>query len=215
PAGQAGDGKARLAATIAALGGDAFLNIKQIMMKGEGEISPPGQEIVLPITTATLIFAPPSRSRFELATAAGDVIIGSDGKSPAWLSVLGAIQDGPSGFGDPTELLRRAATTAYPVTLVPDIKGDDGTMLPGFAVSDDQKRSTKVYVDPKSGLPLRLVVQAAGVEVRLGDYHPTENVKLPGSLKVTQGGKALLTLKFSSWAINKPVDDKLFVRPKS
>ena len=216
--GQESDGKARLAAAVAALGGDAFLNLKQVMLKGDGEISPPGQDMKVPIASATLIFAPPGRSRFELNTGFGDVIFGSDGTNKAWLSALGAVHDAPAGLGDPTELLRRALQKNFEVTALPAfvIKDDGGgEAMPGFAVKDENNRTTNIYLDSKTNLPRRIMTQSGAIDVILGDYHTTESVKLPGLLKVTQNGKALLTLKFNAWSINQPVDEKLFTRPKS
>ncbi len=212
----AGDGKTRLNAAIAALGGDAFLNLKQITLKGDGELTPPGVDMKLPVASATLIFAAPGRSRFELNTGFGDVVFGSDGTNKAWLSALGNIQDAPPGFGDPTELLRNAVQMKFEVTLLPDLKDDAGaaTML-GLALKDANNRTTKIYLDSQTNLPRRIMAQTGALDVTLGDYHITETVKLPGSLKVTQNGKALVTLKFNSWSINKPVDEKLFERPKS
>jgi zinc protease len=210
------DGKARLASAIAALGGDAFLNLKQVMLKGDGELSPPGMDMKLPISSATLIFAAPGRSRFELNTGFGDVVFGSDGTNKAWLSALGNIQDAPPGFGDPTELLRHAVQMNFEVTLLQDMKDDGGgASLLGLALKDENKRTTKIYLDSQTNLPRRIMAETGTLDVTLGDYHVTETVKLPGSLKVTQNGKALVTLKFSSWSINKPVDEKLFMRPKS
>ena len=87
--------------------------------------------------------------------------------------------------------------------------------MPGIAVKDANNRTTKVYLDKLTNLPRRIMAQSGGLEVSLGDYHATEGVKLPGSLLVKQSGKALVTLKFNSWKINAPVDEKLFARPKS
>ena len=214
--GPVSDGKPLLAAAIAALGGDTFLNLKSITLKGEGEMSPPGMDMKLPIATATLIFAPPGKSRFELGTSFGDVFFGSDGTNMAWLNVLGSVQDAPAGFSDPTELLRRAAKNGYEVSTVMDLKDDaGGPDMPGIAVKDANNRTTKVYLDKLTNLPRRIMAQSGGLEVSLGDYHATEGVKLPGSLLVKQSGKALVTLKFNSWKINAPVDEKLFARPKS
>ena len=211
------DGKSRLAAAVAALGGDAFLNLKTVTLTGSGELSPPGQNMQLPIASATLTFAPPGRSRFELSTGFGDVIFGSDGTGKAWLSALGNIQDAPSGFSDPTELIRRASQQSYEVTTLPDLKDEAGGMLQGIAVKDDKNKTTRVYFDSQTHLPRRIMTQPGegGLEITLGDYHAAENVKLPGTLKVTQAGKSLVSLKFTAWSINKPVDAKLFARPKA
>jgi len=216
--GTAADGKSRLAATVAALGGDAFLNLKQMSLKGSGEMSPPGQDMSIPIAAATLTFATQGRSRFELNTMFGDVIFGNDGVNKAWLSALGALQDAPSGFGDPTDLFRMAVRKNLEVTTLADMKDPGGAgTLQGMAIKDAASQTTKVYVDSVTHLPRLVSAQSAqgAFEVHMADYHSTDGVMLPGSLKVTMDGKPLVSLKFTEWSINKPVDEKLFVRPKS
>jgi zinc protease len=212
------EGKSRLAASVAALGGDAFLNLKQMSLKGAGEMSPPGQNMSLPIASATLIFAPPGRSRFELNTMFGDVIFGNDGTGKPWLSALGALQDAPSGFGDPTDLLRMAVQKGYEVISAEDMKDPSGAgMLQGLTIKDADSHSTRIYLDGATHLP-RLVTAKSNqgtFEVYLNDYHTTEGISLPGTLKVMLDGKSLVSLKFTAWSVNKPVDEKLFVRPKS
>jgi zinc protease len=215
--GTAAEGKSRLAATVAALGGDAFLNLKQMSLKGAGEISPPGQDMSLPIAAATLTFAPPGRSRFELNTMFGDIVFGNDGTNKPWLSALGSLQDAPTGFGDPTDLFRVAVQKSLEVTTLADIKDPSGAgMLQGMAIKDAANRSTKVYVDSVTHLPRLVSAQSAqgALDVHMADYHNTDGVMLPGSLKVTMDGKSLVSLKFTAWSINKPVDEKLFVRQK-
>jgi zinc protease len=216
--GGAVEGKTRLASAIAALGGDAFVALKQMTLKGAGEITPPGSEMTLPVAAATLTFTAQGKSRFELNTTFGDVIFGSDGTNKPWLSALGAIQDAPTGFGDPTDLLRRAMRQDYAVTALPDIKEHAAGEMPlqGLALTDEKKRVTKIYLDALTHLPRRISTETGqgALDILLGDYHSTENVMLPGTLKVAQGGKPFVSLKFTAWEINKPVDAKQFERPK-
>ncbi len=218
-------GKTLLAATIKAHGGDAFLNVKQIEMRGKGELSPPGQEIKLPVEHAILTFAPPGRSRYDLKTTFGSVILATGKDGVGWLSALGQVQDGPGGsgnVGDPTELLRKAAQGGFTVRLLPEKTGDkslldsDGKALRGFIVTDNNNRPARVYVETESGLMRRIVVPESrgDLTILLGSYHNTDGVQLPGTLQITQNGKTFVTLIFDAFAVNKPVDDALFARPK-
>ena len=219
-------GKALLAATIKAHGGDAFLNLKQFEMRGKGELSPPGQELKLPVDKAVLTFVLPHRSRYDLQTAFGSVVLATDKDGSGWLSALGQVQDAPSGVGnvgDPTDLLRKASQEGFTARLLPEKTGDkpltdaDGRSLHGFTVTDNTAgRTARVYVETESGLMRRVVIpQSKGdLTILLGSYHSTEGVQLPGSLRITQNGKTFVTLTFDSFAINKAVDDALFVRPK-
>jgi hypothetical protein len=164
------------------------------------------------------MFAPPGRSRFELNTMFGDIVFGNDGVNKPWLSALGALQDAPSGFGDPTDLIRAALQNNLEVTALADLKDPAGAgVFQGIAVKDAANHTTKVYLDRNSHLP-RLISSPSSqgtFEVMLGDYSAIEGVMLPGSLKVTMDGKPLVSLKFTAWSINKPVDEKLFARPKT
>ena len=219
-------GKALLAATIKAHGGDAFLSLKQMELRGKGELSPPGQEIKLPVERAVLTFVPPGRSRYDLKTTFGSVVLATARDGSGWLSALGQVQDAPGGdgnIGDPTELLRKAAQGGFTVRLLPEKTGDkpltdsDGKGLRSFTVTDAaNNRTARVYVEAESGLMRRIVVpQSKGdLTILLGSYHATEGVQLPGSLQITQNGKTFVTLTFDSFAVNKPVDDALFARPK-
>ncbi|MCW3098867.1 MAG: putative Zn-dependent peptidase [Chthonomonadaceae bacterium] len=219
-------GKALLAATIKAHGGDAFLNLKQWELRGKGEISPPGQDLKLPVDKAVLTFVPPGRSRYDLQTTFGNITLASDKDGSGWISALGQVQDSQKGVGsvgDPTDLLRKAAQGGYTVRPVAEKPGDkslvdsDGTILRGFTITDNAaNRTARVYVETDSGLMRRVVVSESkgDLTVRLGSYHNTAGVQLPGSLQITQNGKTFVTLTFDSFAVNKPIDDALFTRPK-
>lgn len=219
-------GKTLLAATIKAHGGDAFLNLKEFEMHGKGELSPPGQELKLPVDQAVLTFVLPHRSRYDLKTAFGSVVLASDKDGSGWISALGQVQDSQKGIGsigDPTDLLRKAAEDGYTVRPLAEKAGDksftdsDGKALHGFTVTDNAvNRTARVYVEAESGLMRRVIVSESkgDVIILLGSYHNTDGVELPGSLRITQNGKTFVSLTFDSFAINKPVDDALFTRPK-
>ncbi len=217
-------GKALLATTIKAHGGDAFLNLKGFELHGAGELSPPGLELKLPIDKAVLTFASPNRSRYDLATAFGSIILASDKDGVGWMNAQGQVQDAPKGVaGDPTELLRKVAQGGYTVRLLPVKAGDkpptasDGKILRGFTVTENSvNRVTRVYVEAESGLMRRVVISESkgDIALLLGNYHDTEGVQLPGSLQITQNGKTFVNLTFDGFSINKPAADSLFVRPK-
>lgn len=211
-------GKALLKKLVEAHGGDAFLNVKQLTMKGEGVFTPPGLGMKVPVALATLTFASPGRSRYELNSGLGDIIFGTDTGGQAWVSILGKVQDGPSGFGDPFELIRAAVKNNYPAAPLPELKNDApaGKPLQGLSITDDKGRSVHVYLDSESSLLRRIGAETAqgAMIVYLDGYKTVENIALPGELKVMQGNNELLSLKFKSFEVNKPVDDKLFQRPK-
>ncbi len=216
-------GKALIAATIKAHGGDAFLNLKEYELKGKGELSPPGQDIKLPVDTATLTFSLPNRSRYDLKTTFGSIVLATGKDGSGWISALGQIQDAPQGagnIGDPMDLLRKAASSGYTVRPLPEsVKvpaETDGKALRGFTVTDPTNHTTRLYTEVDTGLVRRVIVTESkgNVTILLGSYHDTEGVQLPGFLQVTQNGKTFLSLTFDTFAVNKPVNDSLFARPK-
>lgn len=219
-------GKALLEATIKAHGGDAFLNLKQFELRGKGELSPPGQELKLPVDKAVLTFAPPSRSRYDLQTGFGEIILATAKDGSGWLSALGSVQDAPQGvgsLGDPTGLLRKATQDGVAVRPLAEKAGEkplvdtDGKSLRGFTVLDPTSHTTaRVYVEADTGLMRRIVIPQgkSDLMILLGGYHSVEGVELPGSLQVTQAGKTFVNLTFDGFSVNKPIDDTLFARPK-
>ncbi|HZP79995.1 MAG TPA: pitrilysin family protein [Chthonomonadaceae bacterium] len=219
------EGRARLAAAIKAHGGDAFLNLKQLALKGKGEMTPPGapENAKVPLDAATLTAAASGKNRLELKTALGDIIFASPGSGqPAWISIAGQVQDAPTGtlgLGDPMEQLRRAAQDSAAVRALPDTEdgkpaaSTDGRPLKGFSITDAQGKVNRVYIDAETHLVRRVVTQDDTV-LLLSDYHNTDGVPLPGTLAVVRDGKEILHLIFDTFEINKPVEDALFARPK-
>ncbi len=222
------EGKARLQAAVRAHGGDAFLNVKQLVMKGKGEVSPPQLDAPLPIETMTLTLSMPDRARLDMKTGFGDIVIAAPGGTGGggWFSALGQVQDAPpgagAGAGDPLGLLRRATQEGFAVRPLPDtengkpITSPDGKTLIGFSVTDDTGKTSRIYMDAHTTLE-RPIVPAHGPTqsfIQLSDYKPADAFELPVAMQVQQGGKQFLRLTFDSFEVNKPVKDDLFARPK-
>lgn len=220
---QAAEGKARLLAAVKAHGGDAFLNVKQLVLKGSGQVSQGGLDI--PVEAVTLTVAEPDRNRTEMKTSFGDIILGSPGGGKGrWISAMGNVQDAPSGGtggGDPIGLLRQAMQNNLPVRALPDTDGgkpilsSDGKTLQGFALTDKQGKETRVYAEAETHLVRRISSQSPGgaTDILLSDYHATEGVHLPGALRVVQDGKEVVRFAFTGFEVNKPVPASLFARP--
>lgn len=225
------EGRKRLLATIKAHGGDAFLKAKSIELHGKGELTPPNQEAdtKLPIEALTITFAAPDKTHMELITGFGTVLFGAPGgDTKSWLQFGGQTHDAPAGLSsiNPNQALLLAAQNEkdYSVRSLPDeimdgkaIKTKDGKSLTGFAITDKMGATTRLYAEKETGLLRRLVVFKGAendIQILLGDYHKTENVQLPGMLKVMRGKTALLDLTFDKFAVNKPVDDSIFASPK-
>ena len=217
---EAAQGRAQLAATIKAHGGDAFLNVKSIVLKGKGELSDPTGQFpgALPIETLTITLVSPDKVRADLASGF-PISLGSEGgEGGEWMTLAGAAQKAPAGVSsalNPVKLLRDAYTKNYPVSALPkDATAPDET---GYAVTNPEGRIIRVYVDPATNLAVRMVLPAktGDVIVLLGKYKDTQGVQLPGTLKVIQGKVTYLNLTFTDMTVNTPVDASIFARPKA
>jgi len=71
--GAATEGKVRLEAAILAHGGEAFLKLKSFVLKGKGDVTPPGAGSSLPLDTVTLSVAVPGRVRLDVSTPFGPI----------------------------------------------------------------------------------------------------------------------------------------------
>jgi predicted Zn-dependent peptidase len=214
------EGKTRLAATIKAHGGDAFLNVKSIVLKGKGELSDPTGQFpgVLPIETLTITLVSPDKVRADLESGF-PILLGSEGgEGGEWMILAGTPKEAPAGVSsalNPVKLLRDAYTKNYPVSALPNDAASPNES--GYAVTNPEGRLIRVYVDPTTNLAVRMVLPAktGDVTVLLGKYKDTQGVQLPGTLKVIQGNVTYLNLTFSDMTVNTPVDATIFARPKA
>jgi zinc protease len=226
-------GKARLAAVIKAHGGDAFLNVKTIHVKGKGTLTPPGGQgggLKLNVDSLNLTLNRPDKARLALTTAIGDVILGvPGGTATPWLSnPLQGVQDAPPGIAsliglfNPGQSLGAALQNGYAVRALSatdngkPITSADGKALLGFSITDDRGNTTDLYADSQTNLVRRLAVHSpqGDLIVTLSDYHSTDGVQLPGALRLDQGPITLFDFTLNSYELNKPVDEKLFARPQ-
>lgn len=211
-------GKAMLAATVKAHGGEAFLNLKSMVLKGKGELTDPTGQFpgAIPIETLTLTIAMPDKVRADLG-AGIPISFGTEGGNSAeWLTVAGAEQAPPAGLGsalNPIKLLRDAYAQHYAVRPLP--KSGSGSET-GYVITTDKAVAVRVYVDPVTNLATRMVLptKAAQVTVLMGSYQTAQGVKIPATLKVSQGNTTLLDLTFTDIAVNTTIDNTIFARPK-
>ena len=211
-------GRTMLAATVKAHGGDAFLNLKNMVLKGKGELTDPTGQLpgAIPIETLTLTIVMPDKVRADLG-AGFPIAFGTEGgNSVEWLTVAGMEQAAPAGLGsalNPIKLLRDAYAQNYPTRPLP--KSGNGNET-GYVITTDKGVAVRVYVDPTTNLATRMVLptKTAQVIVLMGSYQTAQGVKIPGTLKVSQGNATLLDLTFTDIAVNTTVDNAIFAKPK-
>lgn len=213
------EGKARLARTIKAHGGDAFLNVKTIVLKGKGELTDPTGQFqgALPIETLTLTLVSPDKVRADITTLLQITLATEGGDKGEWMLLGPKLDNAPAGVSNtlnPVKLLRDAYTKNYPVSA---LTKEEGVAEPGYLVTMPDGKTARVYADPVTNLASRIVLSAkqGDIVVQMSKYKETKGVQLPGALKVIQGKTTFLDLTFSSFAINDAVDETIFVRPKA
>lgn len=212
------EGKARLAATIKAHGGDALVNLKTLTFKGKGELTDPTGQLPgpIPIDSLTITMASPDKVRADLA--AGFLIsFGTEGgDKAAWLTAAGMDLPAQAGLGmalNPFGLLRDAYAKNYPTRSLPKASGGES----GYAIMTPDGMTVRVYTDAATNLTSRIAmtVKEGEIAVLLGGYKAVQGVQLPGTLKVVQGLVTFLDLTFTNTTVNGPVDDTIFARPKA
>lgn len=213
------EGKARLDATIKAHGGDAFLKVKSIVLKGKGELSDPTGQFPgsLPVETLTITLVSPDKVRADLA-AGFPISIGTEGGDKGeWMTLAGAPQAAPGGVSsalNPVKLLRDAYTNNWPVAALPKDAG--AANEEGYAITAPDNRVINVFADPTTHVASRVVLPSkqGNVTVLMGKYKPVQGVHLPGTLKVVQNKVTYLDLTFTDMTVNVPVDSTIFAMPK-
>ena len=234
-------GRALLEATLKAHGGDAFLNIKTLVARGKGELTPPGQAaggFKLPAESAVLTSVAPDKTRVELKTAFGVIVLAAPGGGKTgWLDagpIAGGVRDLPPAFNigilDFSTLLRAAVQGNLPARPVPatdkPVTSDgDNKPLRGVAVTPSAAGAPPVhlYVEADTNLLRRIAVDApagpagaggGSLVILLGDYKTVENgLRLPGSVRLLANGVDTISFTFDAFEVNKSVDEAVFQRP--
>lgn len=211
------EGRARLESTIKAHGGDAFVNVRSIVLKGKGEVTDPtGQfPIALPVESLTITLLSPDKVLADLK-AAFPIIIGTEGGDKGeWMTLMGQSQAAPAGVTNalnPAKLLRDAYVKQWPVAALP---ATDNAKEQGYIISTPDGKDIKVFVDATTHLANRAILpnQQGDVTLKTGNYKIVDGVQLPGTLQVVQKNVTFLDLTFNEIKINVPVDAKIFVKP--
>jgi zinc protease len=214
-----------LADTIAAHGGDAFVNIKTLSLSGTGEFSTPPQAggLTIPLDSFTLTTTTGSRVRLSASSGLGDLLFVARGEGKGDFAVFaGQTQELPSGqiSGiEPTEILRAAALKKYAVAAVPADpaeKSADGKPLTGYEVRNEKGEITRVLVESDTKRVRKLIAtRPRGTATILLDGYtsPAKGVLLPGAIRVQQGGTDVFKLTFTKVEVDMPVADTLFEKP--
>ena len=213
---EAAAGAERARATIAALGGDRFVNQKSAVLTGTGKLSlPNGQVFDAKIKTYNVY---PHKNRTELDIAIAQIKQWSDGER-AWVDAPGAgvqeitqqTKDGRNYGLDVLRWFPAGGWTARPVEGITV----DGKALEGFAVTDADGHETFVYVDPATSLPVRVKFETkeGAVEVHVLEYRDVNGMNVPVRFEQWRGGAKFLEVAYADVQIDADVDPALFAAP--
>ncbi len=184
-------GKAILARMQQAMGGvEKLAEIKDVVMSNKAELGPMkvNQKVQLLL---------PDKVRQEQELPFGKVIAAFDGKS-GFLVAPGA--PGPQPM--PAPVLKQVGDELF-ATLVTLLQSDTMAGRTVNAIGDNRIEITagggeaaKLELDPATGLPAKLIVEAMGpqgkmeVERQFSDWKDVNGVKFPFKTVILQGGKA-------------------------
>ena len=222
---EAAAGQALLQAAVKAHGGDAFLAVKSLKTNGKGELTPPGDSgLKIPIDALGLVTAPGGKTRLDLTTGFGDIIVGAPGSGKSgWLVFGGQVREQPEAgglgnSGDPTALLRDAVNNKYAARpQATTEKTADGKALKSVVVTTPEGRPVTLFMEEATNVVRRIDAKqgATTSSILLADYKDAgKGVMLPGKIVITINGQETLNLSLDKFEINPTVSDAVFEKPK-
>jgi zinc protease len=216
-AADAKSGAALAEQTIAALGGDRFVNQKSLVLRGKGTISPaPGQSFPLQEITEHRVF--PNKVRIDLNAGVMVIRTGYDGTT-GWADQPGAgIVDATAQFKqnerEGVVALRAFRAGGWTARPMPDAEVN-GKAAKVFALADAEGNETTFYVDAATHLPIKVSFEAgqAKREVVFSDYREVSGVQVPFSVEQWVQGSQFLVATYTDAQVDAQVDPSLFAKP--
>jgi hypothetical protein len=196
-------------AALAALGGEKFLGMKTLILKGTADLYAPNQTQALP--AQFVLVTAGDRTRLEIQSPIFSFRQISDGER-TYSSVPGFQTPAPTKFGLP--VLRKFEQSTYKVTALPDRK-----KLRAFRVTDADGLYTDFYVDPQTARVTSFESVYNGL--KFGVEHKTlkmvDGVLVPftfvQSFATSQGDYAA-EFKVKEAKVNEEVADDVFEIPQ-
>jgi hypothetical protein len=209
------------AEVIAALGGEAFLQIKTAKLTGRGEFTTPPQTggLTVPLESSTLWVAAGGRSRFEARSLGGRMVFLNHGYNKgAAVLLAGRTFTVPAEQADgiePTEFLRRTYRDGLTVTAVPADtrqRNDDRLPLMRLDIAGQNGTVTRLYIEPATKLPRKLVWESSrGVmTVLLADYRSVGDCLQFGQFELFENAGRILKIQVRETETNFLVRADLF-----
>jgi predicted Zn-dependent peptidase len=212
-------GRELLSKAQAALGGKAFLEQKTQIAKGTGSMTPPGAPEPMPIPSVITYRVLPAKERTEIQLPMGTMVQVFDGTN-GWMSLGAQSQDTTpqakeeKAFG--LDVLRRAGGEGYTARPLADATVA-GKAAQGLEVADPQGHATQFFLDPQTGLLMKLAYTSNGQtsEALYSDFREVNGVKIPFKTQISRNGQPVIEIVYTDVQVNAPVDEALFKKPAS
>jgi hypothetical protein len=196
-------------AALSALGGEKYLGMKTLILKGTADLYAPNQTQALP--AQFVLVTAGDRTRLEIQSPIFSFRQISDGER-TYSSVPGFESPAPTKFGLP--VLKKFEQSTYKVTALPDRK-----KLRAFRVTDADGLYTDFYVDPQTARVMSFESVYNGL--KFGVEHKTlkmvDGVLVPftfvQSFATSQGDYAA-EFKVKEAKVNQEVADDVFQIPQ-
>ena len=212
------------AETIAAHGGEAFLNLQSLKITGQGEFTTPPQTggLTVPLSSFTFYIAIGGRSRLEARSPGGALIFVSSGNDLGGFVVLVGRTlplpaDQTNGI-EVTEFLRRIVKEGYPVSVVEDDPAEittDGKTLLHYEVHRPVGTIVHIYVESDTKLVRKMISKTSRGEmtVLLSNYKLAAGLPAFQEMQLWENGGKILKLTASEVTRDVPMKDTLFTQP--
>jgi predicted Zn-dependent peptidase len=204
--------------TIAALGGEAWVTMKSLSLKGTGSLTPaPGR--TLPIQSIRSMAVYPDRNFAEIDLGIALIQQGSVGDT-GWAKTPQGIQDASGqvkeGRNYGVEVLRRLRQGGLTARPIADAEVD-GKAAKGFALVDAEGHETEFWIDAQTGLLLKIAYtnKQGRTEIFLKEYRLVSGIQVPARVEQWRDGNKFLEAVYSDIQVNVDVDPKVFEKPAS
>lgn len=209
--------RAHYEATVAALGGDAFLYLRSQTTQAYGAITPPGTTQEMRFESMKTYELLPHKNRVEFSLSSGSIVQAYNG-DVGWLFIGGRLIDiseeqrEQSRYG--THMLRAFDPTSHTLSALPDTVIQERPAV-GFAITDPEGYTTAFYVDAETHLPLQMAYTLQGVqrEEYFSSYEARDGLQIPFHIEVYQAGQQVLRTTLEDVQINPALDPALFDIP--
>jgi hypothetical protein len=208
------------AETIAAHGGEDFLQLQTLKITGKGEFTTPPQTggLKVPLAAFTFYIATAGRSRLEARSPGGPILFVACGQDRGGFMVLAGrtfpLPAEQTNGIEPTEFLRATARQGYPITAVPEDTREttDGKTLLCYDVHRSQGGTTRVFVESDTKLVRKMVTETTRGEmtILLSHYQLVSGLPIFGEMQLLENGASVLKIISSEITLDEPLKDALF-----